>query len=55
MRHKFPKERKLALTEVTKDIALLILVSLTLGEPILVWVEDAAFYFNQFGYASEEL
>eukprot|EP00966_Prymnesium_polylepis_P132236 3057838-Prymnesium_polylepis.1 len=26
-----------------------------LGEAIFVWVEDAAFYFNQFAYAPEEL
>lgn len=24
-------------------------------EPIFVWVEDAAYYFNQLGYAPEEL
>jgi hypothetical protein len=28
---------------------------LRMGEPIFVWVKDAASYFNQFGYALEEL
>ena len=54
-RHKFPKERKPHLFGLMHDIALLLTASLLLGEPIFVWVEDAAFYFNQFGYAPEEL
>ena len=54
-RHKFPKERKPQLGEVMKDLAILLFASLLMGEPIFVWVEDAAYYFNQFGYAPEEL
>ena len=38
-----------------RDVAILLRASLHLGEPIFIWVEDAAFVFNQFGYASEEL
>jgi hypothetical protein len=53
--HKFPKERKPAVTAVLNDMAILLRASLILNEPIFVWVEDAAFYFNQFGYAPEEL
>ena len=38
-----------------RDVDILIRASLHLGEPIFIWVEDAAFFFNQFGYTSEEL
>ena len=54
-RHKFPKEKKPALADVLRDVALLLAASLYLGEPIFIWVEDAAFYFNQFGYSPESL
>lgn len=54
-RHKFPKERKPDLGKVMRDLAILLYASLKLKQPIFVWVEDAAFYFNQFGYAPEEL
>jgi hypothetical protein len=37
------------------DITLLLRASLLLGEALFIWVEDAAHYFNQFGYAPEEL
>ena len=51
---KFPKERKPSLSGVRRDIAVLAHAALKMGEPILAWVEDAAFYFNQFGYALEK-
>jgi len=54
-RHKFPKEKKPSLADIMRDVAILLRASLHLGEPIFIWVEDAAFFFNQFGYASEEL
>ena len=53
--YKFPKERKPALANVMRDLAILLHASIEMGEPIFVWVEDAAHYFNQFGYAPEEL
>jgi hypothetical protein len=31
-----------------RDVAVLAHAALKMGEPILVWVEDATFYFNQF-------
>jgi hypothetical protein len=37
------------------DATLLLREAVELGEPLLGWVEDAAFYFNQFAYAPEEL
>ncbi|KAL3894476.1 MAG: hypothetical protein SGPRY_013797 [Prymnesium sp.] len=56
IRHKFPKEHKpQQLADVMRDVAILAKASLELGEPLFVWVEDAAHYFNQFGYAPEEL
>ena len=30
-------------------------IALSLNEPLFVWVEDASFYFNQFGYSPSEL
>ena len=45
---KFPKERKPSLSGVMRDVAVLAHAALKMGEPILVWVEDATFYFNQF-------
>ena len=54
-KHKFPKERKPSVRDVLTAVALLLHASLLLDEPIFIWVEDAAFYFNQFGYAAEEL
>ena len=54
-RHKFPKEHKPNLGEVMQTLAILLLAASLMGEPIFVWVEDAAYYFNQFGYAPEEL
>ena len=53
--HKFPKERKPSIMDVMRDVAILIVAGLALGEPVFVWVEDAAHFFNQFGYAGEEL
>ena len=53
--YKFPKERKPALANVMRDLAILLHASLEMNEPIFLWVEDAAHYFNQFGYAAEEL
>ena len=41
-RYKFPRERKPALGEVMRDVAILLLAAWMLGEPIFVWVEDAA-------------
>ena len=46
-RHKFPKEKKPMLGDVMRDLAILLHASLVMGEPIFLWVEDAAFYFNQ--------
>ena len=37
------------------DISILLYAAHVMNEPIFIWVEDAAFYFNQFGYASESL
>ena len=54
-RHKFPKERKPSLADLMHDISILLEASLMLDEPIFAWVEDAAHYFNQFGYSPEEL
>lgn len=42
-RHKFPKEHKPQLEDVMRDLAILLGVSIKLGEPIFVWVEDAAY------------
>ena len=53
--HKFPKERKPSLSGLMRDIAILLVASRMLGEPIFIWVEDAAFYFCQLGYGAEEL
>ena len=53
--YKFPKERKPMVSDMMRDLAILLVASLTLDEPIFVFVEDAAFYFNQLGYAPEEL
>ena len=54
-RHKFPKERKPSLSAALGDAAVLTRASLIMGEPIFIFLEDAAFYFNQLGYAPEEL
>ena len=54
-RHKFPKERKPSLADVMRNVTILLYAAMMLGQPLFVWVEDAAFYFNQFGYAPEEL
>ena len=54
-RYKFPKEEKPLLEDVMVDATLLGAAGIELGEPLLAMVEDAGFYFNQFGYAPEEL
>ena len=54
-RYKFPKERKPELAKVMGDGAILLAEALRQKQPIFVLVEDAAFFFNQFGYAPEEL
>jgi hypothetical protein len=54
-RYKFPKEHKPHLGDLMHDATLLLQAARELAEPIFVWVEDAAFYFNQFAYAPEEL
>ena len=54
-RYKFPKEYKPQLGDLMRDMTLLLQAAMELGEAIFVWVEDAAFYFNQFAYAPEEL
>ena len=54
-RYKFPKEHKPLLGGVMRNIAILLHAAWRMRQPIFVWVEDAAFYFNQFGYAAEEL
>ena len=53
-RYKFPKEHKPSVRDVARDVTLLLRASLLMGEALFVWVEDAAFYFNQFAYAPEE-
>ena len=54
-RYKFPKEHKPGLPAVMRDSTLLLKAAIELEEPPFNWLEDAAFYFNQLGYASEEL
>ncbi|MDC0525636.1 hypothetical protein OAO87_01460 [bacterium] len=53
--HKFPKERKPTMGDVMRDAAILLRVAMLLGQPLFVFIEDASFYFNQFGYSSSEL
>ena len=58
--YKFPKEKKPALASATgpslmRDVSILLLAAHVLAQPLFIWVEDAAFFFNQFGYAPEEL
>jgi hypothetical protein len=55
LRHKYPKEGKPTIEDVMIDGSLFGRASYLLGEPIFVWVNDAAFYFNQFGYSPEDL
>lgn len=55
VKYKFPKEHKPRLTDFMRDTAILLRAAIRLQEPIFVWVEDAAYYFNQLGYAPEEL
>ena len=52
--YKFPKEEKPTLEMVMKTIAIMAHAAYLQGEALYVWVNDAAFYFNQFAYSSEE-
>lgn len=38
-----------------RDLAILLDAVRQLNQPICVWVQDAAYYFNQFAHAPEEL
>ena len=53
--YKFPKEKKPSLPSVMRDSAILLKAAVELNEVPVGFVEDAAFYFNQAGYAPEEL
>ncbi|KAL3916348.1 MAG: hypothetical protein SGPRY_006855, partial [Prymnesium sp.] len=55
VKYKFPKETKPSLSDFLRDLTILAWAAKEMNEPIFVWVEDAAYYFNQFGYAPEEL
>ena len=55
VRHKFPKEHKPALSDVLRDASILGFAALEMNEPIFAFLEDAAYYFSQFGYSPEEL
>ena len=55
VRHKFPKELKPSLTDLMNDLTVLLQASIEMEEPLFIWVKDVAFFFNQFGYAPEEL
>lgn len=54
-RYKFPKEEKPLLGSVMRDASILGAAAIDLEEPMLAGLEDAGFYFNQFGYAPEVL
>lgn len=55
VRYKFPKEYKPRLEDLMNDVTILLGASLEINEPIIILVSDAAYYFNQFAYAPEEL
>ena len=54
-RHKFPKEHKPSLADALRDVAILSHAAVHMGQPVFAFLEDAANYFPQFGYAPEEL
>ena len=54
-RGKFPKERKPMVEALARDIAIYGALAVQTDQPLFVFVADAAFYFNQFGYSPEEL